>query len=223
MTWLAELARRGLPALAAWLALATVAVAASGATNAPAPAALASAISNALPAWMEASVLATNAAEWADLADIWRRPDPAASPVEKLTLPVEHYDNGRIRAVLYANKAFMGSAGMIWSWNVTVDMFDPAGAPDGRVEAESCLYDRNARRGYCPAAVKLVRTNATIEGTGMYWTMDTRRMQILSNPVVRLRKSFLFPGIGTGSTDKSLRSEGDLPQGRNFSGGGTPK
>jgi hypothetical protein len=222
MTWLAELARRGWPAFAAWLMLATVAFAASDATNAPAPA-LSSVVSNALPAWMEVSVLATNAAEWADLADIWRHPDPNASPVENLTLPVEHYDNGRIRAVLYANKAFMGNAGMIWSWNVTVDMFDPAGAPDGRVEAESCLYDRNARRGYCPAAVKLVRTNATIDGIGMYWTMDTRRMQLLSNPVVRLRKSFNFPGIGPVPTNKILRSEGNLPQGHNFSGGGTPK
>lgn len=222
MTWLAELARRGLPAFAAWLALATMAFAASDATNAPARA-WPAVISNALPAWMELGVLATNAAGWADLADIWRHPDPHASPVENLTLPVEHYDNGRIRAVLYANKAFMGNAGMIWSWNVTVDMFDPAGAPDGRVEAESCLYDRNARRGYCPATVKLVRTNATIDGIGMYWTMDTKRMQILSNPVVRLRKSFIFPGIGPVSSNNNLRSEGRLPQDRNFSGGGTPK
>ena len=43
-----------------------------------------------------------------------------------------------------------------------VEMLDPAGKPDGRVDAESCLYDRNAKRGYCPSAVRLVRTNATI-------------------------------------------------------------
>jgi hypothetical protein len=196
MTWSAEFARRRLPAVAVWLALATMAQAAPVVTNAPAPASSA-AMSNALPAWMELSVLATNADEWADLADIWRRPDPTASPVEDLTLPVEHYDNGRIRAVLHAHKAFMANAGLIWAWKVTVNMFDLAGAPDGRVDADSCLYDRNARRGYCPAAVELVRTNATIDGIGMYWTMSTQHMQILSNPVVRLQKNFNFPGGGT--------------------------
>jgi hypothetical protein len=191
MTWSAEFACRCLPMLAVWLALAT-----ADAAAVPVPV-LPAAVSNALPVWMESSVLATNIAAWTDLAEIWQHPDPEASPVENLTLPVEHYDNGRIRAVLHAGKAAVGKAGLIWSWKVVVDLFDPAGAPDGRVEAESCLYDRNARRGYCPAAVMMSRTNVTINGTGLYWVMTTQRMQILSNPVVRLRQNINFPGGGT--------------------------
>ena len=126
------------------------------------------------------------AEEYADLAETWRKqPEADASPVENLTLPIEHYENGRVRAVLHAGKAAIGRAGMIWSWQVAVDLFNPVGQPDGRVEAECCLYDRNSRRGYCPTGVRLVRTNATVTGTGMYWSMADQRMRILSEPVVQ--------------------------------------
>ena len=159
-------------------------------TNTPA-----SAVSGVLPAWLEPDALVTNATEWADLAETWRRhPDANANPVEHLTLPVEHYENGRIRAVLHADKAFLGATGLIWAWQVQVEMLDPAGAPDGRADAESCLYDRNAKRGYCPSSVQLIRTNATISGTGLYWTMTTRQMRILSNGVVTLRQGIQIPG-----------------------------
>lgn len=195
MAWWAEWWHRGWCASAAGLlALAAVANAAADATNVCAVAIT----SNTVPAWMELSMLETNPVAWADLADIWRRnPDADASPVENLTLPVEHYDDGRIRALLRAGKADVSTAGLVWSWNVVVDFFDPAGAPDGRVQAESCLYDRNARRGYCPAGVTLTRTNVVITGTGLYWTMSTQRMQILSNPVVRLQQRMKLPEGGS--------------------------
>lgn len=197
MTWLAELVHRQYLIFMAGLACAAMAHAASANTNDAAPDLLPEAYSNALPVWLERSVLATNAAAWADLADTWRRkPDANASPVENLTLPIEHYDDGRIRALLRAGKAAVGNAGLIWSWQVKVDLFDPTGAPDGRIEAESCLYDRNARRGYCPAAVMLVRSNVTINGTGMYWTLSPQRMQILSNAMVRMQQGLRFSGTG---------------------------
>jgi len=135
--------------------------------------------------------------EYADLADFWRKqPDADASPVENLTLPVEHYDNGRVRAVLHAGRAVINRNGVVWSWQVAVDLFDPVGRIDGRVEAASCLYDRSSRRGYCPEHVRLVRTNAVVTGVGMYWTMADQRMRILSEPVVQ--------------TDHGIRSAGNL-------------
>ena len=96
MTWWAEVARPQWLGMAACMALASAC--AMAATNTPA-----SAVSGVLPAWLEPDALVTNATEWADLAETWRRhPDANANPVEHLTLPVEHYENGRIRAsVLY--------------------------------------------------------------------------------------------------------------------------
>lgn len=196
-TFRPDWAGRGAKVLfAMWLVLsAAVSFAATDMTTTNAATTSTDASSSVLPAWMELSALATNAAPWADLAAIWRQPDPESSPVEDFTLPVEHYDNGRIRAVLRANKAAVGKAGLIWSWHVIVDMFDPLGKPDGRITADSCLYDRNARRGYCPAAVVLSLTNVTIHGTGMYWVMSTQQMQIMSNLVVRLPQNTQLHGL----------------------------
>lgn len=192
--WVKGLRRRAVAA-AAWLAAVSLVSAAWAETNVSAAGAANLASDGGLPQWMGVSTLATGVTEWAELAAIWRRqPDEGASPVTDFTLPIEHYENGRIRAVLHAGKASIGRSGFIWSWQVAVEMFDPEGRPDGRVDAESCLYDRNTRRGYCPAGVQLVRTNVTISGTGLYWTMDNQRMQILSNPVVRVRRGVTFSG-----------------------------
>jgi hypothetical protein len=193
MTWCVEANGGWLLVFGAWLALAApaagigpaggaAALPPAAATNAPA------ADPQAIPAWMEISALATNAAEWADLATIWKRgPEAEASPTENFTAPIEHYANGRVRAVLHAARGAMGNGGLIWSWKVVVDLLTPTGLSDGRIEAESCLYDRNTRRGYCPAAVALVRTNVTVNGTGLYWTMAPQRLQILSNGVMWLQ------------------------------------
>jgi len=187
--WAEWLWRRAvLPAAVLLAVVLPVAVACAG-TNGSVVADAPAVSGGGLPPWMEVSALATGVTEWADLEAAWlKQPDERATPVKDFTLPVEHYDNGRIRAVLHAVKGAIGQNGLIWSWQVTISMFDPNGKPDGRVDAESCLYDRNARRGYCPTGVQLVRTNATIVGTGLYWTMENQHMRILSKPVVRMQR-----------------------------------
>ena len=219
MTWSADLAHCRLP-----VAMCLMLLAAAGVARSETNEASLAVISSGLPTWMEPDVLATNLPAWADLADLWRRnPDANASPVEHLELPVEHYDNGRIRAVLYADRAAIGNSGLIWSWKVAVNLFDPAGAPDGRVEADSCLYDRTTRRGYCPASVMLIRSNATVSGTGMYWSMTTQRMQILSNAVVQLQQHLRFPAASSGATNEPLRSLPTAARDQKTSAGGLTK
>ena len=190
MTWLAELFLRRYFAIVAGLALATMVQAAPADTLTFAPVLPAAVAPVALPAWMEADALATNAPAWADLAEIWRRPpDPEASPMENFTYPIEHYDNGMIKAMLHAGKATVSKkTGLTWAWKVVVDLRDPTGAPDGHIEADSLLYysSNTTRRCYCPDAVLLVRANVAIAGTGLYWNGTLERMQILSNTVVLL-------------------------------------
>ena len=221
MTWWRERGAIRGGMLAAWCAMAAVSVRAAdaptpapGAPNVPPvpsvlavpaePAApLASASATSAP---PATAVSTNAVvpgtnapardAWADLADIWRRqPDADASPVENLTLPIEHYDNGRVRAVLRAGRAMLGKSDLIWSWQVVVDLYDTDGRPDGTVEAANCLYDRAGRRGYCPGDVRLVRTNATISGVGLYWSMADEHMRILSQPVVHMARPIRPAGM----------------------------
>jgi len=201
MTWLAELTHRRWSARVAGLLLVLLAHTVSADTNAPALALPATGAAT-IPAWMEVRALATNDVAWADLADAWRRqPDPESSPVEDFRYPIEHYDNGTIRAVLRAGKAIVSSqTGLIWAWQVHVEMRDPAGVPDGRIEAESCLYFRSndTRRCYCPKDVLLVRSNAIVSGTGMYWDGTAQQMRFLSNAVLCLQRSPRLPGVNRG-------------------------
>jgi hypothetical protein len=177
---------------------------------------------DALPPWMEMPALATNAAAWADLATTWNRGLPRdVDATADFTAPVEHYADGRIRAILHAAKGAIGHAGMIWGWGVTVSLFDPAGRPDGRIDAASCLYDRATRRGYCPAEVSLSRTNVAITGTGLFWSMNAQRMQILTNPVVRLQRGAAGVPTETGGATPARRHARDLRAPRTVSAGGT--
>ncbi len=234
MTWWAEWA--GGRRLALWLvsgALCVAALAASAETpertptNQPAAVLTAAQelFTNALPAWMESSVLATNAAQWADLAATWRNnPDSEASPMENFTMPVEHYDDGRIRAILHAGRAAVGKKGLIWAWQVSLDFQNQEGGPDGQIEATSCLYDRNTKRGYCPDRVRLCRTNVVIQGSGLYWVMGTQRMQILSNAMVYLPQMVKLPAAAeAGATGRHRAAADKKNAAPGGSGGGATK
>jgi hypothetical protein len=205
MTWWAEqlaVWRRTLGL--GWAVLAAVAYAADAGTgtNVPPDAVPAAPV---VPVWMHPGVLTTNAAEWMDLAEIWRKqPEAEVSPMENFTMPVEHYEDGRIRAMLRAGRAAIGRNGLVWAWQVVMDFQNPQGGADGRITAASCLYDRNARRGYCPEQVELCRTNVTIRGYGLYWVMGEQRMQMLSNAMVYLPHVVSLPiPAGNGSTGRS--------------------
>jgi hypothetical protein len=192
MTWWAEYSA-GLRLTLGLVCAAPVAVALAAEEGAGAAPDAASA-APVLPAWMQPGALATQAVEWADMAATWRKqPEAEVSPMENFTMPVEHYEDGRIRAMLRAGRAAVGRNGLIWAWQVVLDFQDAEGGADGRITAESCLYDRNARRGYCPGNVELCRTNVTIRGHGLYWVMGTQRMQILSNAMVYLPQVVSLP------------------------------
>lgn len=195
MTWSPERAYYSALRLFAvgWLALAIAITRASAEQAAVRPTETAAAV--ALPAWMELSALATNAAAWADLADIWRRDiskrklDAERLPNEDISLSMPQ--DGRGRVLLHAGKAVMGKDGLIWAWQVTMDLFDSGGAPDGRIEAASLLCDRAARRCYSSTAVTWVRTNSIFHGAGMYLDVPAQRLYVFSNTVTQLKQSMM--------------------------------
>jgi hypothetical protein len=133
--------------------------------------------------------IALNDTPWRDLADIWdaAHGKPVGSPVENLTLPLDHHVNGRVRAVLHARTATLADDHFVRAWLVTVELFTAEGLPDGRIEAESGLFDRDSRRGYCRGAVSFTRQDARVSGTDMYWAAEQQRLRILSHGEVRTK------------------------------------
>ena len=119
---------------------------------------------------------------WEALSAKWEEARVAATttPVEQLVLPLDHHENGRIRAVLRAEKAHLLEGDLVFAWNVKVEMLLPDGKPDGVLVAEDCLLDRNAKRGFCRGAVEVKKGPDHLKGRGMYFSTDEQFIKLLS-------------------------------------------
>lgn len=128
-------------------------------------------------------------AVWRTFAEKWA-PSKAAmtSPVENLTLPLDYYDNGCMKAVLHAQKAQMLPDGIIFAEGVCVDLLAADGKPDGKLIAEGCLFDRQAKRGYCEGAVNVVKGTDRLKGRGMYFSIEEQFIKILSECEIRTQR-----------------------------------
>jgi len=127
--------------------------------------------------------------EWADLAAAF---DAGAattgSPVENLTLPIEHYDSGRVRAVLRAERATVAADGFVRAEGVRIELFDEVGGREGHLAAERCLFNREEKRGYCRGEVVLVRREVELSGRDLYWSVPQQRVVILSQARVVVKQ-----------------------------------
>jgi hypothetical protein len=126
---------------------------------------------------------------WRPFVEKWGVSKAAmTSPVENLTLPLDYYSNGRVRAVLHAQKAQMLLEGMIFAEGVRVDMLAEDGRPDGRLTAEGCLFNRTTKQGYCEGAVSVEKSGDRLKGRGMYFSMEQQFIKILAECEIRTQR-----------------------------------
>lgn len=126
---------------------------------------------------------------WQPLVEKWE-PVKAAmkSPVENLMLPIDHFPNGRIKALLRAKRAQLFLDGMIFAEDVTVDLLTEEGELDGRLTAEGCIFDRNVRHGYCEGPVTMVKGADRLKGRGMYFSFEGQFIKILAECEIRTHR-----------------------------------
>lgn len=123
---------------------------------------------------------------WRPLAEKWSASKAAmTTPVENLMLPLGYYENGRIKAVLRAERSQMYADGLIYAEGVSVEMLTVDGKPDGRLLADGCLFDRQAKRGYCEGVVHMVKGTDRLKGRGMYFSIEEQFIKILSECEIR--------------------------------------
>lgn len=126
---------------------------------------------------------------WRPLAEKWPAAQAAmTAPVEKLVLPLDHYPNGRARAIFRAEKSQLLSDGLIYAEGVAVDLLTESGEPDGRLTAEGCLFDRTKKEGYCEGLVSVVKGSDRLKGRGMYFSIEAQFIKILSECEIRTRR-----------------------------------
>ena len=117
---------------------------------------------------------------WKPLAEKWEGQKFSGSPIEQFAFPAEHYDDGRIRAVLRAQRAVIGADETIWAWGVTLVMYDRQGEREGEMEAETCLFDRRTQTGYSAGKVRAVFNETAMTGVDCVWSVRDSFIRMLS-------------------------------------------
>jgi hypothetical protein len=128
-------------------------------------------------------------AEWRPLAERWASVKAAMQmPTENLSLPLDFYPDGRVKARLRAKKAQVFLDGMIFAEGVEVDMLAADGRPDGKLIAEGCLFDRSAKHGYCDGRVSVEKDGDQLKGLGLYFSIDGQFIKIMAECEIRTNR-----------------------------------
>lgn len=125
-------------------------------------------------------------ASWQVLMEKWPASKAAmTAPIENLTLPVNHYSDGRKRIVLVARRAQILSETLVYAEGVRLEMLTPDGKSDGVVLADDCLLDQATKRGYCRGKVDVTKGTDHILGRGMMFSGDDQFIKILAECEIR--------------------------------------
>jgi len=108
------------------------------------------------------------------------RAQDSAVPVERLRLPIEHYEDGTVKTQLKAEHALVPQAGAIVASNVVVELFRPDASTDAVIHAEDCRYDREEGKVESDSKIRVERNGIVITGRGFEWYGDKERVKILS-------------------------------------------
>ncbi|MFA7173497.1 MAG: hypothetical protein WC340_08800 [Kiritimatiellia bacterium] len=127
--------------------------------------------------------------DWRLLAEQWSDvKSKVDAPVEKLSLPLEYYPSGLVKARLYAEQAQIFPDGIVFATGVRVQLYDESGKRDGYLKAEDCLYDRHASHGYCKGKAEVLKGSDVIKGVGIYFSISNEFIKLLSNCEVRTNR-----------------------------------
>lgn len=116
-------------------------------------------------------------------------------PIEDLRLPLEHYDDGTLKAQLVAGWAKVPPRGAVEATDVRVELYNRDGSLSGTMQVEHCRYDRDTRRVTSDSKVRLERDSVVITGIGMEWDAEQETVRIRRDPKVVFKGTLkLKPG-----------------------------
>ncbi len=111
-----------------------------------------------------------------------------AVPMEGLSFPIDHFDDGTVRAQFSAEWALIPDdpAAFVRAKGVCIELYDEHGAVQGIYIADNCIFDRATKIGYCEGRVRMEYNapgrSIRLDGQGMQWNLATRGAKILAEP-----------------------------------------
>jgi hypothetical protein len=118
-----------------------------------------------------------------------RAQEGEAMPMENLRLPVQHYEDGRVKVQIKAEKAMVPLKGIIHATRAVVEMFDEQGNVETVITADTCTFDRDKGIATSDSDVRLERADIVIAGKGFEWRADTQVVKILENARVTFNRN----------------------------------
>lgn len=107
------------------------------------------------------------------------------TPAEDVTVPVENYEDGSVKTSVYAKKAqFFVDDALIWCEGVVVSHFSEEGDEIIRLTAQNCVVDRKSKCGWAEGRAKLTYGGTTVEGDGVYFSIEEEYVIIAENSTI---------------------------------------
>ncbi len=97
--------------------------------------------------------------------------------IRDFRVPEFDRDN-RLRSKLFGEFARLLPSGLIDITGMRIDFFDDERNVEMRVLAETCIYDRSEGSARSDSAIRIMRQDLRIEGTGFEWEPQSGRFHI---------------------------------------------
>lgn len=125
----------------------------------------------------------------------WSRTSFAADnviikPVQGVTLPLELYEDGKIKTKLIAGTAKPPIQGDWEAWAVRIEFYSHEGVVESFMTADDCRYNRESGIARSESNVRLERADIVITGKGFEWSATNQVVKIMSDVKVILRGNF---------------------------------
>ena len=93
------------------------------------------------------------------------------TPAEDVTVPVETFDDGSVKVMIFAKKAqYFLDKGLVWAEDVTVRRFKPDGTLEAKIEAKNCVVDRFSKSGWAEGLATVTHGKTVFKGEGVYFS-----------------------------------------------------
>jgi hypothetical protein len=123
---------------------------------------------------------------------LWSQTPPAGDavtikPVENVKLPLDRYEDGKIKTQLIAGKAKPPIQGDWEAWDVRIEFYSHEGVVESFMTADDCRYNRESGMARSESNVRLEKSDIIITGKGFEWNAKDQIVTIMSNVKVILQ------------------------------------
>jgi len=93
------------------------------------------------------------------------------APAEDVTVPVEMFEDGSVKVLIYAKKAqYFLDKGLVWAEDVVVKKFKRDGLLGAQVTAKNCVIDRFSKSGWAEGPASVTHGKTVFRGKGIYFS-----------------------------------------------------